>query len=138
MALDAQTRDMLKGAIGMTDADLDRLGPNIQAILAHFEDFTKYKFVAECTESQYCFAGIKQGQKYVFNTAPPIILPETDCPTCLRALAPITSIVNTMMERIASGMDPTPVVFQVAECLDPGVDRGGLGHVVFKVYAQKA
>lgn len=138
MALDAQTREMLKGAIGMTDADLDRLGPNIHAVLAHMGDFANYKLVAECTESKYCFAGIKQGQKYVMSSAPLSLLPESDCPTCMRALAPITGILNIMMERIASGMDPNPELFQVVECLDPGLDRGGLGHVVFKVYAQKA
>jgi uncharacterized repeat protein (TIGR04076 family) len=138
MALDAQTREMLKGALGITDADLDRLGPNIQAVLAHMPDFASYKFVAECTESKYCFAGIKQGQKYVFSSAPLSLLPEGDCPTCMRALAPITGILNIMMERVTSGMDPSPELFQVVECQDPGLDRGGLGHVVFKVYAQKA
>lgn len=137
MALDAQTRNMLKGALGITDADLDRLGPNIQAVLAHMPDFGKHKFVAECTESKYCFAGIKKGQKYVFSSAPLSLQPETNCPTCMRALAPITGILNTMMERVTSGMDPNPALFQVAECLDPGLDRGGLGHVVFRVYAQK-
>ena len=127
--MDKQTRDMLKKAIGITEADLNRLGPNMQAVIAHLADFSKYKFVAECTESKYCFASIQKGQKYVFNSAPPVILSESNCPTCLRALGPITSIVNTMMERITSGMDPNPTLFQVAECLDPGLDRGGLGHV---------
>lgn len=138
MALDAQTRNMLKTGLGMTDADLNRLGPNIQAVLAHMPDFGKYKFVAECTESKYCFAGIKAGQKYVFSSAPLSLLPESNCPTCMRALAPITGILNIMMDRITSGMKPDPELFQVAECLDPGLDRGGLGHVVFRVYAQKA
>jgi uncharacterized repeat protein (TIGR04076 family) len=137
MALDAQTRDMLKTNLGMTDTDLDRLGPNIEAVLAHMGDFAAYKFVAECTESQYCFAGIQKGQKYVFSSAPLSILPESDCPTCMRALAPLTGVLNIMMERITAGLDPNPELFQVVECLDPGVERGGLGHVVFKLSAQK-
>lgn len=138
MALDAQTKQMLKQAIGITDADLAKLGPNIERVLARFADFQKYQFVAEVVESKNCFAGIKKGQKYVFASAPPILLADqSDCPACLRALGPLTSFVNTMMERIVEGLDPNPGLFQVAECLDPGVDRGGLGKVVFRVYARK-
>jgi|SRR3972149_1621277 len=139
MPLDAQQKAMLKQAIGMTDADANKVGPNIQKILARFPDFQKYQFVAEVVDAKYCFAGVKKGQKYVFASAPPMILTDqSDCPLCLRALGPLTPILGTMMERVAEGLDPNPGVFQVAECLDPGLERGGLGKVVFRVYAQKA
>lgn len=138
MTLDVQSRQMLKQALGVTDADLDKIGPNIQRVLARFADFQKYQWVAEVVDSKYCFAGIKPGQKLVFGSAPPVILADqSDCPTCLRALGPLTSLINIMMERLADGLDPNPGLFQVAECLDPGVDRGGLGKVVFRVYARK-
>lgn len=139
MAQNPQIRQALKQFFPtITEAELDKVGPNIERVLARFPEYQKYKIIAEVTEAKFCSAGIQPGQKVVFSAAPPVILTqETTCPTCLRALGPLTGFINTIMERIAEGIDPNPGVFQVAECLDPGIERGGLGKVVFRVYAQK-
>lgn len=131
-------RQNLKKFMGMPDSDIDKVSLNIQKILASFPKFRNYQIVAEVTDSRYCAAGIKQGQRYVFSAAPPVLLAQkSDCPLCLRALGPLTSFVNNIMDRIAEGSEPGEAIFRTAECLDPGLEHGGLGKVYFKVYAQR-
>lgn len=131
-------RKILKKVMGMPDADIAKVPPNIQKMLASYPKFQKYKVVAEVMDSQYCGAGIKRGQRYVFSTLPPVLLAqESDCPLCIRALGPLTSFVNNIMDRIAEGVNPDDGLFRTAECLDPGLEHGGLGKVHFKVYVQK-
>jgi len=139
MALDEAARNMLKQAIGITDADLEKLGSNIEKVLASYPNMAQYRIVAEVVSSRYCFAGIQPGQKIVFNAVPPILNPqESNCPLCMRALGPLTNIINVLMDRLAQGVDPNDSIWRNAECLDPGVENGGLGKVVFRVYAEKA
>lgn len=88
--------------------------------------------------SEYFNAGLKVGQKYTFNTMPVMLLTrDSDCPLCVRALGPIANLIMGFWDRIVEGIDPNQGMWHMAECLDPGVDRGGLGHVIFRVYAQK-
>lgn len=132
-------RQTLKKLFGMPESDIAKVTPNIQKIMASYPKFQKYRIIAEVMDAQYCGAQIKKGQKYVFSALPPLLLTkESDCPTCIRALGPLTGFINSMMDRIAEGIDPEDGIFQVAECLDPGIEHGGLGKVHFKVYAQKA
>ena len=51
----------------------------------------------------------------------------------MRAIGPLTGFVNTILEKIVDGQDPNDRVFKVAECLDPGLEAGGLGKVKFVV-----
>jgi hypothetical protein len=51
----------------------------------------------------------------------------------MRAIGPLTGFVNTILEKIVDGQDPNNLVFNVAECLDPGLAAGGLGKVKFAV-----
>ena len=131
-------RQTLKKVMGMPDADMAKVSPNIQKILSSYPKFQKYRIVAEVTDSQYCGAHIQKGQKCVSSALPPLLLTkESDCPMCIRALGPLTGFINSIMDRIAEGIDPEDGIFQTAECLDPGLDHGGLGKVYFKVYTQR-
>ena len=131
-------RQTLKKVMGMPDVDIAKVSPNIQKILGSYPKFRQYRIVAEVMDAQYCGAGIKKGQKYIFSALPPLLLAkESDCPMCIRALGPLTDFVNNIMDRIAEGIDPEERIFKTAECLDPGLEHGGLGKVYFKVYAQR-
>ncbi|MBU2252892.1 MAG: hypothetical protein KKI04_05510 [Proteobacteria bacterium] len=55
----------------------------------------------------------------------------------MRAIGPLTGFVNTILEMIAAGQDPNDRVFMTAECLDPGLEAGGLGKVKFRVRVEK-
>ena len=130
-------KKMMQEAVGISDEDFEKYMsfPHNAALAKSTPEFMKYKIVAEVTDSKYCTAGLKKGQKYTFQSLPAVMLPEeTTCPVCARALPPIGNIIGEIWEEIASGNLKGP---KVVECLDPGVEKGGLGHIIFKVYAQK-
>jgi len=126
--------------LGVTDEDFQTLisAPGTRKWFENAAAIRKYKIVAEVVESKYCSARLKPGQKYVLRAAPPMLLPEeSDCPLCIKALAPIAPLIMGFWDRILEGVDPNQGMWQMAECLDPGIGRGGVGHVVFRVYAQE-
>lgn len=135
-----QIKQMMKQQIGITDEDFQTWisVPGASKMLARFPELMKYKIVAEVIEAKYCTAGLQVGQKYVFSAMPAMLLPEeSNCPLCVRALGPIANLMMGFWDRILEGVDPNEGMWRKAECLDPGISRGGLGHVVFSVYAQE-
>jgi len=130
----------LKQATGITDEDFEKYVQQYHNLkmLSRPEIF-KYKLVAEVIESKYCGAGLRPGHKLVMRALPAVIvLEESDCPLCVRAIGPIASLVNGFWDRIIEGIDPNAGLWNIAHCADPGIDGGGLGHVKFKVYAQRS
>jgi hypothetical protein len=57
----------------------------------------------------------------------------------MEAIAPLANQIRAMVDNVADGRDPNESVFasQQVSCWDVGVDHGGLGKVMFKVYAEK-
>ena len=131
-------KQMMQQAIGITDEDFQTYlsYPHNLGIAEGTPELMKYKIIAEVTESKYCTAGLKKGQKYTFQALPAMLLSEeSDCPLCARAIAPIGNMIGEVWGKILKGTSTQGT--EVVGCLDPGVDKGGLGHVVFKVYTQK-
>jgi len=140
MGKEEAIKQMMKQTVGITDEDFQtHISYPINLRMAErVPELLKYKIIAEVTESKYCNAGLKPGQKYTFKAFPAMLLTqESDCPLCVRAIGPIADLMVGFWDRIIEGVDPNQGMWYRAECLDPGVNRGGLGHVVFKVYAQK-
>jgi hypothetical protein len=65
--MDEVSRQIAKQVIQITDEDLDRLSPGMKKLLSDLPEKMKWRVVAEVTESKYCFAGLKPGDKFVFN-----------------------------------------------------------------------
>ncbi len=130
-----QVKDILKQVVSITDEDWKtfKLGSRgVYKFFTRIEEVGKHRIVAEVIESRYCAAGLKKGQKFVIEGG--ALAPEkSTAPFCMRALGPLTGFVNTILEKIVAGEDPNDRVFQVAECLDPGLEAGGLGKVKFQV-----
>jgi uncharacterized repeat protein (TIGR04076 family) len=130
-----QVKDILKQVVSITDEDWEtfKLGSRgVYKFFTRIKEVGKYRIVAEVIESRYCAAGLKKGQKFVIEGG--ALAPEkSTAPFCMRALGPLTGFVNTILEKIVAGEDPNDRVFQVAECLDPGLEAGGLGKVKFQV-----
>ena len=140
MANADMAKQMMKQQFGISDEDfqIHMSYPQNRKLAQRIPELMKYKIVAEVTEAKYCGAGLKVGQKFVFNTFPAMLIPgESDCPLCVRALGPIANLIVGFWDRMIEGADPNEGLWSVAECLDPGIKRGGLGHVVFKVSAKK-
>ena len=130
----------LKQFMGMSDAELEEhisFGFN-RGLLAHSQEMTQAKIIAEVTESKYCSAGCKVGQKFVLQAFPAMLLPEeSDCPLCVKAIGPVADLVHQLWDRMSEGLDPNDGQAQFASCLDQGIKYGGLGNVRFKLYVQK-
>jgi len=130
-----QIKDILKQVVAITDEDWETFKVGSRGVYKFFdriEDVLKCRIVAEVIESKYCAAGLKKGQKFVIEGGA-LVPGKSTAPFCMRALGPLTGFVNTILEKIAAGEDPNDRVFQVAECLDPGLEAGGLGKVRFHV-----
>ncbi len=140
MAQEEMIKQIMKQQFGISDEDFQSHMSHAQnrKLAERIPELMKYRIIAEVIESKYCGAGLKVGQKYVFNTFPAVLIAEeSDCPLCVRALGPIANLIVGFWDRMVEGLDPNGGMWSGAECLDPGIKRGGLGHVVFKVYAKK-
>ena len=137
--MDEVSRQIAKQAIGITDEDLDRLSPGMKKLLSDLPGKMKWKIIAEVTESKYCFASLKPGDKFVFNF-PVLNVSESTAAPCMEAIAPLANHIRAIVDRVAEGGDPNESIFatQQVSCMDVGLEHGGLGRVMFKVYAEHA
>ena len=142
--MDEVAARVLKNFLGMTDEDLAKVLPHEERIARNVPRMLRYKVVAEVTFSKYCLAGIKVGDKIVFD--PWLNLQATTCTPCPRALIPVLVALQSYWERIFDLLDRgiedidtiDDVVFgRVVPCLDPGLEHGGLGQVTFRFHAEK-
>ncbi len=137
--MDEVSRQIIKQTIGITDEDLERLAPGMKKLLSDLPEKLKWKVIAEVTESKYCFAGLKPGDKLVFNF-PLLNVSESTAAPCAEAIAPLANQIRAMVDRAAEGGDPNASIYatQQVPCMDVGVEHGGLGRVMFKLYAERA
>jgi uncharacterized repeat protein (TIGR04076 family) len=137
--MDEVSRQIIKQTIGITDEDLERLAPGMKKLLTDLPEKMKWKVIAEVTESKYCFAGLKPGDKLVFNF-PLLNVSESTAAPCAEAIAPLANQVRAMVDRVAEGGDPNESIYatQQVPCMDVGVEHGGLGRVMFKLHAERA
>lgn len=136
--LNPEAARILKEVIGVSDADLPKVGDRTKRIMGMAPALRQYQIVAEVSEAKYCFAQVKTGQRIVFGCLPLALDPKlTDCPLCVRALSPVLEPVVILRELILAGIDLSQLPTRWADCLDPGLERGGLGHVRFKIWVEK-
>lgn len=128
-------REALKQRLGMTDEQLDSMSPGMQKIMS--PQLLAYKIVAEVTQSELCPAGFKVGDKLVVGPGTNVNLEETTCPLCIGVLGPMMERVHLIWDRIVEGIDPNDGWLRHLVCYDPGLEKGGLGEVTFRVYAEK-
>ena len=142
--MDETAKNLLKSMVGVTDEDLDKVPRNIEKIFSNIPKSMGYKIIAEVTSSKYCFAQIKVGDKIVFN--PFLNAEESTCTLCPRALIPVLISGQQWWERnmellsknVEAIDELNDTLFAgIAGCMDPGLEGGGLGHVNFKLYAEK-
>lgn len=135
--MDEAVREMAKGMIGITDEELDNLSPGMERLLEGSAALMGYKIVAEVVEAENCFAFYKPGDKLVFN-ATMLNKDETTADNiCTDAITPLNTAIRAMLSAIVNGDDPNKYCFNNVQCIDTGAMHGGLGRVLFKVYAEQ-
>ncbi len=130
---------IVKQVVNITDEDWETFRKGSSGVYKFFsriDDIMKHRIVAEVIDSRYCAAGIQKGQQIVIEGGA-LVPGKSTAPLCMRAIAPLTGFVNTILEMIAAGQDPNDRVFMTAECLDPGLEAGGLGKVKFRIRVEK-
>jgi hypothetical protein len=55
---------------------------------------------------------------------------------CIFALAALTSPVNKIYERFLNHADPKHERFNIVQCSDIGLEKGGWGKILMKVYVE--
>ncbi|MCU0580340.1 MAG: hypothetical protein MUF69_12485, partial [Desulfobacterota bacterium] len=56
---------------------------------------------------------------------------------CLFALGPVSQQLPAIYERLISKSDPLYERFTIVQCTDVGLDKGGWGKILMKVYVEK-
>ena len=134
--MEEATREMAKSMIGISDGELDNLSDGMGRLLEGSMALMGYRLVAEVVESENCFAFYKPGDKLVFN-ATMLNKDETTADNiCTDAITPLNTAIRAMMSAIVNGEDPNKYIFNNVQCIDTGAGHGGLGRVLFKVYAE--
>ena len=137
--MDLKQKETVKKIWGWTDAEVERLGPKNLNLIEKGGQFRLWRLVAEVLEAKNCIAGLKKGHRYVMH-ASGFLLPEesTGPKICLWALAAFVPFSYMLYDRIGEGSDPSEFWIDRVRCLDVGVERGGYGEVLFRLFCEKA
>lgn len=138
MSANNEIKEILKSNFGMSAEQTDKVSPGIIKVMEKIPELSQYELEAEVLSSSFCSVNMQPGNKFVFSAMPIVLNIEKSTATpCMRAIGVLTPFLNGMVERIISGMDPNECVWHIAECMDTGLENGGLGKVRFRITANK-
>jgi len=136
--MDPKQVEKVKKIWGWTDAELERLTPKHRNLIGKGNQFRSWKLVAEVLEAKNCIAGLQAGHRYVMHASGFLLPEESTCPKiCLWALAAFVPFSFMLYDRIGAGLDPSEFWIDRIRCLDVGVERGGYGESLFRLYCEK-
>ena len=137
MLKDEGLRNLARELLGMAEEDMEKITPAREKEMQNvITGMGKYRLVAEVVHSQYCFAALQVGQKFVVDLDGKLNPEESTAPLCLGALGPLGEKARIMMDRVSQNGEVTAPVAGF-RCVDPGLDLGGLGTVDFEVRIEK-
>jgi len=114
-----------------------RSDPEKVKMVTQTPDFVKSRVVAEVIESHGCHAGHRVGDRFVMTAGGQLISDECPKRMCMFALGPVSTILPVIYERIITKSDPNFVRFNTVQCTDVGLEKGGWGKILMKVYVEK-
>jgi len=138
--LTGEGAEMFKGSTGHNDEAMAKLHPGMEKLFNNVSKTLEYQIVAEAVKAEHCFAQVNVGNKLVFD---PMLNPEkSTSPMCPKALLPLMAQICALWEMsaewAASGKDEMPeIVFRNVRCLDPGLEDGGVGGVLYRISMEK-
>jgi uncharacterized repeat protein (TIGR04076 family) len=125
--------------MGYTDEEMTifRSDPEKVKMVTGTPEFVKARVVAEVIESHGCHARHKVGDKFVMTTGGQLITEECPKRMCMFALGPVSNQLPAIYERLITKSDPNLERFTIVQCTDIGLDKGGWGKILMKVYVEK-
>lgn len=130
-------KQMVKDMTGATDEEVAQLHSGHEKIFNSYFKSGKYQLVAEVVKSEKCGAQVKKGDKLIFD---PFLNPKKSIGVmCPKALLPVLIQVAAVWEMGAEWAEtekenPPEIVFRNIRCMDPGLEDGGLGGVVYNIH----
>jgi len=130
---------LFQSHMGYTDEEMDifRSDPEKVEMVTQRPAFVKNRVVAEVIESHGCHAQHRVGDRFVMTGGGQLINEECPKRMCMFALGPVSNILPAIYERFMIDADPDFERSQVVQCTDVGLDKGGWGKVLMKVYVEK-
>jgi len=134
--LEGEIKEMVKGATGYTDEQIAKLHPGLEKLFNSMPAAEGVQTVAEVVKAGGCFAQVKVGDKLVFD---PFLNPEKSVGVmCPKALLPVCVQIHALWEMMSEwansgSQTPPEIVFRNIRCLDPGLEDGGTGGVVYNI-----
>jgi uncharacterized repeat protein (TIGR04076 family) len=125
--------------MGYTEEEMKvfRSNPEKVKMVTQTPDFVKRRVIAEVIESQGCHAQHKVGDRFVLTAGGQLIVEECPKRMCMFALGPVSTVLPAIYERLIARSDPNWERFNIVQCTDVGLDKGGWGKILMKVYVEK-
>lgn len=114
-----------------------RSDPRKVQMVTQTPEFVKRRVIAEVIESQGCHARHRVGDRFVMTPGGQLIADQCPKKMCLFALGPVSQILPVIYERLMAKSDPDCERFNIVQCTDIGLDKGGWGKILMKVYVEK-
>jgi uncharacterized repeat protein (TIGR04076 family) len=126
--------------MGYTDQEMEtfRSDPEKVKMVTQTPEFVKCKVIAEVIESHGCHAGHRVGDRFVMTAGGQLIAQESPKRMCMFALGPVSNTLPAFYERLTTKSDPNFERSQIVQCTDVGLDKGGWGKILMKVYVEKS
>ena len=130
---------LLQKHMGYTDEEMEicKSDPEKVKMVTETPGFAKSRVVVEVIESHGCHAQHKVGDKFMITSMGYLITEECPKKMCLFALGPVSRVLPVIYERLKSNSDPDFKRSDIVQCTDIGLDKGGWGKVLMKVYLEK-
>jgi uncharacterized repeat protein (TIGR04076 family) len=124
--------------MGYTDEEMRifRSDPEKVKMVTGTPEFVKARVIAEVIESHGCHARHKVGDRFVMTAGGQLIAEECPKRMCMFALGPVSQQLPAIYERLITKSDPSLERFTLVQCTDIGLDKGGWGKILMKVYVE--
>jgi len=125
--------------MGYTDEEMKvfRSDPEKVKMVTQTPDFVKRRIIAEVIDSQGCHSQHKVGDRFVMTAGGQLITEECPKRMCMFTLGPVSNVLPAIFERLITKSDPNGERFSIVQCTDVGLDKGGWGKILMKVYVEK-
>jgi len=101
-------------------------------------EFVKWRVIAEVIESHGCHAKHRVGDRFVMTPGGQLVTDECPKGICVSAVAELSRVLPAIYERLINKTDPQCERVDIVQCPDVGLDKGGWGKILMKVYVEKA
>ena len=125
--------------MGYTDEEMKifQSAPEKVKMVTQTPDFVKRRIIAEVIETQGCHAQHKVGDRFVMTAGGQLVTEECPKRMGMFTLWPVIHVLPVIFERLITRSDPNGERFNIVQCTDVGLDKGGWGKILMKVYVEK-